>query len=216
MKRKHFWMSTAVAMMIASGAVAQDTATPDTGMADGGADAAMVAPQFTSLEEMTVADMIGRFVYDPEGEQISEIDYVISGVSGAEVVLGIGGFLGLGEYTVALPLTEFELAEDGTSLRLGTDKETLKTYPEFDESGVESLPDETSIGTLLAQAEGGDTMTTEESPTDGAVEGATDAMPDETATEEGAMSGDAATDDGTMSDDGSMTDETTTEETTTQ
>ncbi len=196
MKLTHFWMSTAVATMIAGGALAQDTAAPEAGVADGAADTAMLAPIFTSIEEMTVADMIGMYAYDPEGDQISEIDYVISGVGGPEAVLGIGGFLGLGEYTVALPLTEFELGEDGASLRLNTDKETLKTYPEFDESTAESLPGETSIGALLAQAGGGDTMTPEEGV---AVEG-------------DAMSGDTATDDGEMSDDG----DTTTEETTTQ
>lgn len=204
MTLKYFWMSTAVATMIAGGALAQDTATPETGVASGGADTAVIAPKFMSLEEMTVGDMIGTFVYDPEGERISEIDYVIAGVGGPEVVLGIGGFLGLGEYTVALPLTDFKLGEDGLSLRLDTDKETLKTYPEFDESMAENLPAETSIGTLLTQAGDSSSMTTGE----GAAE--SDAATDE-----------PATDDATQMEEGDMTDEgttegETTEETTTQ
>ncbi|GHF02205.1 hypothetical protein GCM10016455_24120 [Aliiroseovarius zhejiangensis] len=218
MKRKHFLMSTAVAMMIAGGAVAQDTATPETGTATTGADTAVVEPMFTSLGDMTVADMIGMFAYDPEGERISEVDYVIMGANGPEVVLGIGGFLGLGEYTVALPLTEFELGDDGATLRLGTDKETLKTYPEFDESTAENLPGETSIGSLLAQAEGGasgDATMTEESATT-TEEGAADTVTDEAATEESSETEEgAATEEGAMSEEGEATGEATTEEGTT-
>ncbi|MCK8484463.1 hypothetical protein MUY21_10470 [Aliiroseovarius sp. S2029] len=212
MKRKHFLMSTAVAMMIAGGAVAQDTATPETDTATTGADTAVVEPMFTSLGDMTVADMIGMFAYDPEGERISEVDYVIMGANGPEVVLGIGGFLGLGEYTVALPLTEFKLGEDGATLRLDTDKETLKTYPEFDESTAENLPGETSIGSLLAQAESGasgDATMTEESATP-TEEGAADTMTDEAASEETSETGEGA-----ATEEGEATGEATTEEGTT-
>ena len=56
----------------------------------------------------------------PDGEAIGEVDYVIEGENGLEAVIGIGGFLGLGEYTVALPLSDFELNEDYSAFVLGT------------------------------------------------------------------------------------------------
>ncbi|MAM63497.1 hypothetical protein [Maritimibacter sp. UBA3975] len=174
MKLKTLMMGAGIAAMVAGGALAQDNSMeepaddtmmsePQTGMEDGmtgdmsdttGMDGEVAqAPTFTSLDEMTVGDVVGFVAYDPEGDRIAEIDYVVEESDGAKAVIGIGGFLGLGEYTVALPLTDFELREDGMSFVLSTDKETLKEQPEFDESGVEGLPDETPIADLLLEDE---------------------------------------------------------------
>jgi hypothetical protein len=180
---KTLMMGAGLAALIAGGAVAQDTnedttattegtaATETEGMATGdtGENGDMaVAPSFSSLEEMTVGDMVGMSAYDPEGNRIAEIDYVVDGAGGASAVLGIGGFLGLGEYTVALPLEDFELGPEGNSLVLDTDKETLKQEPEFDETGVEGLPPETRIADLLPEEE------SEEDTEGGADAGASD------------------------------------------
>eukprot|EP01013_Petalomonas_cantuscygni_P043520 TRINITY_DN8273_c0_g1_i1.p1 TRINITY_DN8273_c0_g1~~TRINITY_DN8273_c0_g1_i1.p1 ORF type:complete len:712 (+),score=258.90 TRINITY_DN8273_c0_g1_i1:54-2138(+) len=106
-------------------------------------------PSFASVDEMTVDDILGSSAYDPQGDRIAEIDYVIEHEDGIALVLGIGGFLGLGEYTVALPLEEFELREDGRTFVLNSDKEALKDVPEFDETGVESLPGDIAIASLM-------------------------------------------------------------------
>ncbi|MCJ7875056.1 hypothetical protein Q4577_11380 [Marinovum sp. 2_MG-2023] len=106
-------------------------------------------PMFTSLQDMTVGDVVGLNVHDREGNDIGEIDYVVAQADGAAGVIGIGGFLGLGEYTVAIALEEFQLGDDGASLVLGADKESLKALPEFDESGVEGLPDDLLVSSLI-------------------------------------------------------------------
>jgi hypothetical protein len=182
MKLKTLMMGAGIAAMVAGGALAQDNSMeesaddsmatePQTGMEEGmtgemtdttGMDGEVAqAPTFTSLEEMTVGDVVGFVAYDPEDNRIAEIDYVIEDGDGAKAVLGIGGFLGLGEYAVALPLTDFELREDGMSFVLSTDKETLKEQPEIDESTIESLPDETPVADLIA-----DEAPAEEEPAD--------------------------------------------------
>ena len=55
---------------------------------------------------MTVGDLVGKTVYQPDGDKIGDVDYIVGDAGGAYAVIGIGGFLGLGEYTVALPLSE--------------------------------------------------------------------------------------------------------------
>ena len=165
MKRTHLTLNAVLAAMLAGGAFAQDTATTadPTAVPDGAVPGAeMTLPTFASLEEMTVGDMIGIQVYQPDGSRISEVDYVIDGAGGPEVILGIGGFLGLAEYTVAMPLSEFTLGEDGRSLRLDTDKETLKQHPEFDEANAQNLPSDTPVATLLAEVGAGGTSSTTE------------------------------------------------------
>lgn len=154
MKLKILSMTAAAVAMIAGGALAQDTtAEPDaTPMADDmviANDTDIAAPLYTNIEEMTVGNMLNMIAYDPNGERIGDIDYVVQGLDGAEVVVGIGGFLGLGEYTVALPLEEFELNADGTGFVLDTTRERLEQLPEFDEANAESLPDDVVIATLV-------------------------------------------------------------------
>jgi hypothetical protein len=167
-------MSAAISALIAGGALAQDTIDtgPDATIAD---DTMEVAPTFVSLEEMTVGDMTGMRAYDPAGDSIGDIDYVISVGEGAAAVIGIGGFLGIGEYTVAVALEEFQLREDGVSLLLNTDKETLKNTPETDETDLESLPDDVRLADLLIDT--GDT--TEDDATDDSMS-TDDTMSDDT------------------------------------
>lgn len=154
MKLKLFLTSAATAALLASAGLAQ-TATdpvPDAGVAVD-PNAAIIEPRFTSKADMTVGDVVGMFTYDAEGNRIGEIDYVVMQPGGLAAVIGIGGFLGLGEYTVALPFKEFELRPDGPGFVLDTTKDALKEIPEFDESGAESLPAETPIATVMDAGE---------------------------------------------------------------
>lgn len=201
-------MSAGAAAILAGAATAQSTdgtMTGDTatGM-QGDASMAPAAPQFTSIEEMTVGDVLGMNTVDPEGATIGEIDYVIEQPEGVAAVIGIGGFLGMGEYTVALPLEDFELNPEGTAFVLSTDKETLKAQPEFDESGAESLPAETPVAGLLESGDdtgaatddgtGSGTDATEEAPTSDSGDDGAEA--EATGTAEGGTDGSAATTEG--------------------
>ncbi|WP_121060774.1 hypothetical protein [Chachezhania antarctica] len=106
--------------------------------------------RFTSVDQMTVGDVVGMIAYSPEEERIGEIDYVVVENGEPAAVIGIGGFLGLAEYTVALPMNEFELSEDGTFFTVGATAEALKERPEFDETGVEGLPHDTSMADVTS------------------------------------------------------------------
>ena len=192
-----FLTSAAVAALLTGAASAQDTTTESgtgtatgteqsTGMSDTGTgtgmtdtsgtyaegEAAAEAPK--SIEEMTVGQVIGRSVVDPEGNTIGEIDYVIEQPEGVAGVIGIGGFLGLGEYTVAIQMDEFEYSPEETTLMLDTDKETLKERPEFDESNAESLPDDTQMASLMSGDDAADDSASDMSGSDDGAATSTD------------------------------------------
>ncbi len=212
MTLKTLMMSAAMSALIAGGAIAQtDTATDDSAAV--ATDDAAVAPAFTSMEEMTVGDLVGQTVYQPDGAKIGDVDYIVGDAGGASAVIGIGGFLGLGEYTVALPLSEFNYDSAQQMVTLDTTKDALKEQAEFDETGVESLPEETPLSDLMASddASGGDavmddgTADTDATMTD---DGTMDT--DATVTDDGTMDTDATvTDDGTMDTDATATDDGT-------
>lgn len=209
MTPRHLLMSAGIAALLAGSATAQQT-TEDAATGTMGGDAAATgavetdpgvaapAPEYTSLEEMTVGNVLSLTVLSPAGETIGDIDYVIEDAGGASAVIGVGGFLGLGEHTVAVPLGDFEYDAEQHVLRLPTDKATLEAQEEIDESALESLPDETPVATLLdsdaatgSAGSGDDAGMSEDSATE---EGATD----DGAMSEGAEAG--ATEDGTTSD----------------
>lgn len=176
--------SAAIVALLSGPALAQGTVTDpvtDPGTGTAYTDPVTPAPLFASIDEMTVGDVIGMIVYGPDGDRIGEIDYVVPHGDGYAGVIGIGGFLGLGEYTVAIPLEEFQLAPEGASFTLDTDKETLEQTPEFDESDAESLPDETPVADLLNRDDS-DTMPEADTETMTEDMGSGDAAADDTQT----------------------------------
>jgi len=214
MTLKSIMVTTAVSALMAGGAFAQSTSTPT---ADPAATTEQsIAPTFTSIDEMTVGNIIGKNVYDPNGDTIGDIDYIVGQPGSANAVIGIGGFLGIGEYTVAIPLDDLTYNADAQMVQLDTTKEALKEQPEFDETGVESLPDETQLSTLIASddpaatAPGADTSvpqagaaTDDPAASDGA---ATDAAPQDDATSDAPATTEPTSDAATGMTDGTSTD----------
>ncbi len=81
----------------------EDALSPDaTATAD--AEAAAAAGSAPS----TAGALIGAEVASAAGEDIGEIDNVVRINGEVMAVVGVGGFLGLGEHSVALPLTELD------------------------------------------------------------------------------------------------------------
>jgi sporulation protein YlmC with PRC-barrel domain len=84
-------------------------------------------------------EIIGRQVYSSQSddaEHIGDINNLVIGNSGqvAAVVIGVGGFLGMGEKNVAVNFSELEwvVAEDNTERYiLPTSKEALEAAPDF-------------------------------------------------------------------------------------
>lgn len=88
-------------------------------------------------DELTKERLVGARVYGSNDEDVGEVDQVITNDSGkiTEVVLDIGGFLGLGEHSIAVTMEEVRVVQkpDDSDLRVYIDgtEETLKAQPEY-------------------------------------------------------------------------------------
>ena len=91
-------------------------------------DALMVEPL-----GMTVGELDGAAVYDSAGERVGELDDILMGEDGTSMAasLDIGGFLGMGEKDVAIPVTDLARSDDGFMVNLS--QEELEAMPEFDD-----------------------------------------------------------------------------------
>ena len=81
--------------------------------------------------------LIGVNVYNDNNDKIGDIQELIVDKSGKidEVVLGVGGFLGMGEHYVAVSPSSVNLRYDAKNDKwlasMNTTKEALKAAPEF-------------------------------------------------------------------------------------
>ena len=91
----------------------------------------------TELSEMTAEELSGKSVVTSTGEEIGEIGEVGYSATHQERVatVEVGGFLGVGEKRIALPLSELEPGEDDTSVQTSLTRESIEAQEEFDEAG---------------------------------------------------------------------------------
>lgn len=88
-------------------------------------------------DQIAASTYIGQSVYNSADESIGEINDVIFTKDGSveAAVIGVGGFLGIGEKNVAVPLDTITVAEvpNSEDLKLTTAEtaDTLKAAPEF-------------------------------------------------------------------------------------
>ncbi len=85
---------------------------------------------------MTASDFIGKTVYAPDGTSIGEVNdfFVTNDGKVQAVVVGVGGFLGIGEKNVAVSMPSIQMQPDGenTKLVINATKEELTDAPTYD------------------------------------------------------------------------------------
>ena len=76
--------------------------------------------------------ILGKPVYNDQDEQVGEVEDLIvtPDKSLSYAIIGVGGFLGLGTYDVAIPVDQFQ-SSDGKIVLPGVTKDTLKAMPPF-------------------------------------------------------------------------------------
>ena len=92
-----------------------------------------------SQEEMKVVttgwsakkDILGKAVYNDSNQKIGTVDDLIISPdrSVSFAIVGVGGFLGVGKYDVAIPVKN--LKGEGKLMLPGATKDALKALPEF-------------------------------------------------------------------------------------
>jgi hypothetical protein len=83
-------------------------------------------------QQLEVAKLSDMTVYTARNEKLGDVDSVVAGPDGkVQLVIGHGGFLGLGERKVLMPLEQLALREDRLVAEHLTD-EQIKALPEFE------------------------------------------------------------------------------------
>ncbi|WP_352558447.1 PRC-barrel domain-containing protein [Mesorhizobium caraganae] len=135
---RNLLVTTALAVLTATGAYAQQAAAP--------AQPAVQAPapQVARAEGSLVTNIIGESVYNGTGdnaENIGKVTDVVFDSSGQakSVVIGVGGFLGIGTKDVAFDYSKLQWAEKNGDrwLVAQTTKDELKAQPDFDRVALE-------------------------------------------------------------------------------
>ncbi|EUC01402.1 PRC-barrel domain protein [Rhizobium sp. CF080] len=117
---------------------ADSAATP---AAKTGTDTAAASGSYLTEQaenQISANDYIGKSVYNAEDKSIGDVNDLILEENGGIVaaVIGVGGFLGIGEKEVALPMDKITMtrdAENNNEVRLTTTEtaEALQSAPEF-------------------------------------------------------------------------------------
>ncbi|WP_119271492.1 PRC-barrel domain-containing protein [Taklimakanibacter deserti] len=88
-------------------------------------------------KELTSETLVGARVYGAKDEDVGEVDKLVLNADGSvkQLVLDIGGFLGVGEHRIAVALDQVNIMrnEKGDDVRVyvNSDKETLKALPTY-------------------------------------------------------------------------------------
>jgi PRC-barrel domain len=81
------------------------------------------------------SDLTGATVYNPQDEAIGDVNDVIVSRDGKVdgIIIGVGGFLGVGEKDVAIKMAQIKMMDTDTGVKLVLDitKEQLAAAPEF-------------------------------------------------------------------------------------
>lgn len=142
--------TTAIATLVATGAVAQTTDAPSS--APSAAPSQPAAEMTVRAEGHLTSNIIGKSVYNGSGqdaENIGKVNDVVLDKDGnaRAIVVGVGGFLGIGEKEVALEYDLVEWAEiDGDRwIVVETTSEALEAQQEFDRSAYRPMPADADV-----------------------------------------------------------------------
>lgn len=96
---------------------------------------AFAGDNMQTADEFRTSKLVGTKVYNTANENIGSIEDIILKSDGSmdEVVLSVGGFLGMGDKYVAVPFSSLKVTRNGSSLKIVTDgtKDSLKAQPDY-------------------------------------------------------------------------------------
>ena len=122
------------------GAAATEAPAPDTTASTTPMTHTLIVPSesFSGATVISANDFIGKRVYSKAGDDIGEVnDLIMTGDGSIQaVVLGVGGFLGMGEKDVAVSMASIDMAKDGNAVKLVVDgtKEQFNSAPAYDKT----------------------------------------------------------------------------------
>lgn len=138
--------TTALATLLASGAYAQTTTSPAPATPPAAENAAPAAPT-VQADGSLATNIVGESVYNGAGDDAQSIGKVTDIVfdkdgQAKQLVIGVGGFLGVGAKNVAFDYDKLKWAEKNGDrwLVAETSKDALTALPDFDKTRYEPAP----------------------------------------------------------------------------
>ena len=149
---KTLMISAAVSALMVSGAMAQATPPPSPPAAKSDAAPADTAKFISSqgTDQWVFSKFKGTYVVGPDNEQVGSVSDMVFDKNGKilGLIVGVGGFLGIGEKSVAIDMSAFQAApaDTGTTgaggvaipsdptnvkLKVSWTKDQLKNAPDF-------------------------------------------------------------------------------------
>lgn len=139
--------TTALASFIAGSAIAQTATQPAPADATAPAGTTEQAAPVVKADGFLASNIIGETVYNGTGdnaENIGDVNDIVLDKDGkaAAIVIGVGGFLGIGEKNVEIAYDKLDWAEKNGDrwIVVAATKEELEKQPAFDRSGYDVAP----------------------------------------------------------------------------
>jgi putative membrane protein len=89
---------------------------------------------------VSVGEVLGAPVVNDQGDEVGEIKDVVMKDNAYYAVLAVGGFLGIGDKNVAIPLDGLKLGEDEAYLMSAQTEEQLEAMPAYEATQYEPAP----------------------------------------------------------------------------
>ena len=150
--------TTALATLVAAAAYAQEQPAPapsDPMTTTQPAATPAEPPRPVQADAYLASSFLGESVYTGTGDKaqnIGDVNDIVIDAKGQvkSIVVGVGGFLGIGEKSVALDFPKLSWMEANGDRWLLTDasKEQLEALPEFDQTPYQPAPAEMPTGSI--------------------------------------------------------------------
>jgi PRC-barrel domain len=139
---KYLLAGVAAVALMAPPALAQDAQPqPQAEQGPPGTGTASDRPSDTEQQGwVSIGEVLGAPVVNENGDEVGEIHDVVMKDKAYYAVLSVGGFLGLGDKDVAVPLDELKLGEDEAYLMSAQTEEQLEQMPAYEATQYEPAP----------------------------------------------------------------------------
>jgi sporulation protein YlmC with PRC-barrel domain len=136
MKARAIGLAASLMLAAAAPTLAQTTPTPPTTPPPAASPSGQTLWYSHQADEMRASKLIGTKVVNTANETIGDINEIVLGKDGkvAAVIIGVGGFLGMGEREVAMNFESLRMSRDSNNnliLTANTTKDALKGAPEW-------------------------------------------------------------------------------------
>jgi sporulation protein YlmC with PRC-barrel domain len=116
-----------------AGALMLAAAGPTWSMDNGSSGAPHAAATSAQSGQIEANKLIGQSVKNSAGDTIGDVDSVLLDKNGKAIaaVIGVGGFLGMGEHEVAVAWNDLKIGDNGRDVSVAFSKDQLKAMPEY-------------------------------------------------------------------------------------